>query len=107
MTSVADRTVGGKGCSKCAKDKMSQMFKMKNEDFVERLKAVHPNLEPIEEYKSTHENILIRCKVCGNEWPAAPANLLRGRDCPVCSRKRSNAKIAETKRTYWQEKKQE
>lgn len=106
-TAVADRTVGGKGCSKCAKAKLSKQFKKKHEVFVEQLKAVNPNLEPLEEYKRTHDNILIRCKVCGYEWPAAPANLLRGRDCPKCSRKRGNAKMSATKREYWKQKKAE
>jgi hypothetical protein len=105
FAAVADRTVGGKGCSKCAKAKLSKQFKKKHEVFVEQLKAVNPNLEPLEEYKLTHDNILIRCKVCGHEWPAAPANLLRGRDCPKCSRKRGYAKMAATKREYWRQKK--
>ena len=104
---VADRTVGGKGCSKCAKAKLAKQFKKKHEVFVEQLKAVNPNLEPLEECKRTHDNIMIRCKVCGHEWPAAPANLLRGRDCPICSRKRGNAKMSATKREYWRQKKAE
>ena len=105
FAAVADRTTGGKGCSKCAKVKLSKLFKKKHEVFVEQLKAVNPNLEPLEEYKTTHENILIRCKVCGNEWHAAPANLLRGRDCPKCSRKRGYAKMSATKQEYWRQKK--
>ena len=105
FAAVSDRTTGGKGCSQCAKAKLSKLFKKKHEVFVEQLKAVNPSLEPLEEYKLTHENILIRCKVCGNEWPAAPANLLRGKDCPKCSRKRANAKISAIKREYWQRKK--
>lgn len=100
---VVDRTVGGKGCSACAQNKLSQKFKKKNEVFLEQLSRVNPNLEPLEEYKTTHETILIRCKVCGHEWPAAPANILRGKDCPKCSRKRGNAKISATKREYYQQ----
>ena len=107
LAAVADRTTGGKGCSKCAKAKLSKLFKKKHEVFVEQLKAVNPNLEPLEECKTSHENIFIRCKVCGNEWPAAPANLLRGRDCPKCSRKRGYAKMSATKREYWRKKKAE
>ena len=101
LATVVDRTAGGKGCPKCAQNKLSQLYKMKNEDFVERLKCANPNLEPLEEYKTTHENILIRCKACGHEWPAAPANILRGRDCPKCSRRRASMKIAATKREIY------
>lgn len=102
---VADRTVGGKGCSKCAKAKLSKQFKKKHEVFIEQLKTVNPNLEPLEECKLTHDKILIRCKICSYEWPAAPANLLRGRACPKCSRKRGNAKISATKREYYKQRK--
>ena len=105
-SAVADRTTGGKGCSNCAKVKMSKLFKKKHEVFVEELGSVNPNLEPLEEYKTTHENILIRCKVCGHEWPAAPANLLRGRDCPKCSHKRRIAKMTATKREYYKKLKE-
>ena len=101
LAAVADRTVGGKGCPQCARNKLSQLFKMKNEDFIERLRLANPNLEPLEEYKTSHESILIQCKVCGHEWLAAPANILRGRDCPKCSHKRRVAKISATKREYY------
>ena len=101
FAAVADRTVGGKGCPQCARNKLSQLFKMKNEDFIERLRLVNPNLEPLEEYKTSHENILTRCTVCGHEWLAAPANILRGRDCPKCSHKRRVAKMTATKREYY------
>lgn len=100
---VADRTTGGKGCSICAKARQSKLLKKKHEVFIEQLQAVSPNLESLEECKTTHEKIMIRCKVCGHEWPAAPANLLRGRDCPICSRKRGSAKMAETKREYYRQ----
>lgn len=103
---VASRTTRGRGCPVCGRNSLALKLKKKNEVFVEQLKLANPNLEPLEDYKTTHENILIRCKVCGHEWPAAPANLLRGRDCPKCSRARGIAKMTETKRTYWRMKKQ-
>lgn len=105
LAAVADRTIGGKGCSTCAKNKLSQMFKIRDDDFIERLRATNPNLVPLEAYKSTHECILIRCKVCGHEWYAAPANILRGRDCPQCSHKRRISKMTATKRECCQRKK--
>lgn len=107
LATVADRTTGGKGCSRCAKEKLSKLFKKKHEVFVEQLKAVNPNLEPLEECKTTHEKILIRCMVCGNEWSATPANLLRGRDCPKCSHVRRIAKMTATKREYYKKLKRE
>lgn len=80
-------------------------MKVTHEVFLQRLSVKNPNIEPLEEYKGYAVNIMCRCKICGNEWLAAPANLLRGRDCPKCSRKRGYAKMAETKREYWRQKK--
>ena len=63
-----------------------------------QLRQVNPNIEPLEPYKTTPTPILCRCLVCQNEWPAAPANLLRGRKCPKCSKKAAAVKISETKK---------
>ena len=104
---VADRTVGGKGCPQCANTKRSMKYTKTHDVFVEQLYSVNPNLEPLEKYKRTHDNILIRCKICGNEWPASPANLLRGRDCPKCAHKRRIAKMTATKRENFKKLKTE
>ena len=48
FAAVADRTTGGKGCSQCAIVKLSKIFKKKHEAFIEQLKEVNPNLEPLE-----------------------------------------------------------
>ena len=106
LAAISSRTTRGRGCPICARNRLSLKLKKKNEVFVEQLKVANPNLEPLENYKTTHKNIRIRCKVCGHEWPAAPANLLRGRDCPKCSHVRRIAKMGETKRAYWRMKKQ-
>ena len=102
---IVSRTVRGRGCPVCGRIQIAMKLKKKNEVFVEQLRTVNPNLEPLEEYKLTHENILLRCKICGHEWRAAPANLLRGRGCPMCSHDRRIEKMKETKRAGLQIKK--
>ena len=86
--SVYSRTVGH-GCAKCAGVSLK-----KNELFLDELKQKHPNIEALEEYRNANTRILCRCKICGNEWPVSPHNLLNGSGCSNCARKRS----ADTKR---------
>lgn len=94
----ADRTLQNKGCRKCAIEKARRKYTKSNDSFIEELKRVNPNVLPLEKYSTTHDPILCKCLVCGFEWPVAPANLLRGRKCPKCSKKNAAKKISETKK---------
>lgn len=98
FAAIADRTTGGKGCPKCGRVSTTNKLMKSHERFVEELKKINPNIRPLEQYQRTHTNIMFHCDRCGNEWSAAPANVLRGRDCPICSRKRGVEKMKETKR---------
>ena len=97
---VADRTVGRKGCPKCKGQKSSERYTKSNEQFLEELKKINPYIQPLEEYKKTHIPILVRCIICGNEWKAAPANMLRGKQCPVCTRKRNTQKLRKSNEKF-------
>lgn len=92
---VSDRTVGGKGCPQCRNKRNSERYAKSNEQFVKELKEKNPYIYPLEEYKRTHIPILVKCGVCGNEWKAAPANILRGRQCPICAKKKTAKKNKE------------
>lgn len=96
--SPADRTIQKKGCKQCAINRARLRYTKSNELFVEQLTHVNPDIIPLEKYQTTHKSIMCRCLVCGNEWPAAPANLLRGRKCPKCSKIIAAKKISETKK---------
>ena len=106
-TAVCDRTTGKKGCPICAKKFLSLRYRKSNESFIQELSVINPNLMPLEEYQTTHFKILIRCLVCGYEWFASPANLLRGRDCPKCSKRRSAKKCSIKKLEQSKKKKTE
>lgn len=98
-TSVCSMTRAGReGCPKCKKSQIADKLRKTNEQFISELADANPNIRVLEEYKSFHTNILFHCNTCGNEWPATPANILRGRDCPVCSHKRRIEKMTKTKR---------
>lgn len=76
------------------------MKRMTHDEYVERLKAIHDNIEVLEEFKNTQTSILHRCKIHNYEWMVLPNNLLRGKNCPKCSgvyRKTHNEYVKEVK----------
>ncbi len=75
----ASNLSSGNGCPKC-----SGNLKLNTDDFVCQMKSINPNITILGEYISTHKNVLCKCKICGNEWMASPANLKRGSGCPRC-----------------------
>ena len=56
--------------------------------FKEKLSAVNPTISVLGEYKSSKEKVLCRCDICGYEWNVTPGDLLSGRGCPLCAKKR-------------------
>lgn len=53
----------------------------------EKLKQNQANVLVVSEYQEMLTKVSARCMVCGHEWNITPANLLRGRGCPKCSKK--------------------
>ena len=78
----------GRGCPECGKKKVSAALRKSNQEFTTELSAVNPDITPLEEYRGNRGKILLRCKVCGNEWKATPHDLLSGHGCPVCGYER-------------------
>lgn len=67
---------------------LSQRYKCKCEqlvgedEFLERMSIVNPDIEFLSSYTGYTEKIRCRCKKCGHEWNAPPARLLTGVGCP-------------------------
>lgn len=70
----------GKGCPKCGRT-----MKRTQEEYVEELFLVNPNIEVLEEYINANTPILHRCKIDGYEWSTIPYILLNGCGCPQCN----------------------
>lgn len=58
---------------------------MSDQDY--RLRLVGTEYIPLENYKGTDKKILHKHSKCGYEWLVIPNNLLRGSNCPKCSKK--------------------
>ena len=84
-TPFADNLLRGQGCPNCAKIRQAQKKTISHEMFMKRVQSkLNPNVELIGEYKKTSKKIKCRCKQCGFEWKALPADLRHGSGCPKC-----------------------
>lgn len=84
--------LAGHGCKTCAKKRAAQKRRKTNEQFLKELAEKNPDVTPLEAYIKSNEPIHCRCS-CGNEdWYPKPADLLNGRLCSDCTRKKQSQK---------------
>lgn len=78
---IADALLSGhSGCPKC-----SGVYKMTNDEYMEKLKDKNPTIISLEEFKGMEKKILHKCMVCNYEWKVIPASLVNAqRGCPMC-----------------------
>ena len=69
----------GDRCPKCAGN-----AKKTQEEYIQELSILNPDIEVVEQYIGALVPILHHCKIDGNDWYASPANILSGRGCPEC-----------------------
>lgn len=55
---------------------MTKRKRRTHEDYVKELKEIHPNIEPMEEFKGVKSKLKHRCLICGSTWEATPSDLL-------------------------------
>lgn len=77
-------------------------IKYTTETFKQKLNDKGRNdLELIGEYgNNSKDKVYFRCKVCKNEWAAAPSDILSGCKCPKCAKKQSVAKRSKTNEQF-------
>lgn len=68
-------------------------YRRANEEYVAELKRINPTLDSLEPFTKVDTKIMTRCRVCGHEWKARPAELLRGSGCPVCTNRKRAAHL--------------
>ena len=57
--------------------------KVTQEEFIDRVSKVNPDITIIGEYKGSREKVKCRCS-CGHEWEPIACSLTSGRGCPKC-----------------------
>ena len=77
----------GHGCSGCKSEKIKNRLSKTHEQYLDELRKINSNIEPIEQYIGANIPILHRCLIDGYEWSAQPNNMLNGYGCPKCSQR--------------------
>ena len=77
--------LSGHGCSRCRNINTGNRCRKSNNDFVNEMKLINPNIEIIEPYVTSQKPIAVKCRVCKNEWIVKPNTLLNGIGCAKCA----------------------
>lgn len=73
-------------CPKCSHKRKGRERRKSNDEFLQELSEINPQIVPLEEYTTSQRKIRCQCKKCGCEWKATPNNLLDKKSrCPHCS----------------------
>lgn len=75
----------GHGCAVCA-----GTIRKKHEDFIAEMSEIAPDIIVLEEYRGANARIKIKCRQCGKEDITTPHELLGGRRCKYCSKKKAD-----------------
>ena len=83
----------GKGCMRCAKEKLSAAFKLTEEEFIEKARNVHGDKYDYNKvvYVNNHTKVCIICPKHGEFWQT-PMKHLAGQGCSKC--KNSSLELA-------------
>lgn len=74
------------GCPKCGIKKSADSRRKTKQDFIQQLKLINSDILVVGDYINTHTKIKCKCKRCGTEWDAYPANLLnKSAGCLGCN----------------------
>ena len=75
----------GASCPNCSKNKIHSRFAKTQEQFVQELSKVNPDIEVMGQYYNANTPIYFRCKRCNYIWKTQPNALLNnGSGCPNC-----------------------
>lgn len=72
---------GLSGCRKCAGS-----YSYSNEEFLQKLEKINPDIEPLDKYTKNNVKIRLKCKKCGYVWTTTPNKLLSSKTgCSKCA----------------------
>lgn len=92
--------LSGKGCPQCANKSRSEHHTFTHQQYVEKLRTVHPHIIPMEQYVNAKTPILHYCEKHNVEWIAMPDKVLHGCGCPECSKESFRQTRTKTRDEY-------
>lgn len=81
--------MSGHGCPKCGGS-----MKRTQQQFEQELAKKFPDLKVIGTYSGTSTKVSIECKVCNYRWDIRPHDLLRGKGCPQCRKRKAKTEVS-------------
>ena len=78
--------LAGNVCPMCKSEVLSKAKSKTHEQYIEELHKVHPDINPIEQYKGANTKIKHECNIDGYVWSATPACVVR-HNCPRCAKR--------------------
>lgn len=86
----------GANCPNCANEKISNVKKIQNEEWIERAKKVHYGKYSYNlcNYNGYYKKVIITCPIHGN-FEQLAYNHLQGKGCPKCKRSKLEIEIEE------------
>lgn len=84
-SAVPSGLLRGNGCPKCGIEKVQAPRRRTQEQFIEQLHDINPNIELTSSYIGSHNKISVKCNICNYEWTTFPGSLLYKKiKCPQC-----------------------
>lgn len=90
----------GQGCQLCKNERIGAALRKSEEQYINELSIVNPNLILCGKYKNSHTPTLHRCLIHDYEWTTTPSNVLAGHGCPKCKESKGEAQIARWLKQY-------
>lgn len=85
---TANSLLQGHGCPKCASANSGKAKRKSHSQFESELHSINPQVKLLSKYEVSTQKVMCQCNICGHEWSLLPGNLLKGKGCPKCARKR-------------------
>lgn len=104
---IAERLLSGSGCPKCLSVYRSKEKAIPYEVFLNKFNENYPDstigfLGEIRE-KGKPTKVRCQCKICKHEWSAFIGNLMKGKGCVKCSRRKQSLKYRKSQEVISQE----
>lgn len=83
----------GQGCQLCKNERIGNALRKSEEQYIEELAVVNPNIVLCGKYQNSRTPTLHKCLIHDYEWSPAPNSILSGHGCPKCNESKGEMRI--------------
>lgn len=83
----------GQGCQWCKNERIGNALRKSEDQYVEELSIVNPNIILCGKYQNSNTPTLHKCIIHNYEWFPTPSNILSGHGCPKCNESKGEVQI--------------